>query len=918
MHRYLLAILYFLALAYATHGQEDGRVSISFDSSTLNEAILQLEDLAQIPFFFEDAWLQGHRVSKSFERASVDEVLRGILADTDLHYHRYDGRIILLKNTRVLTELSPDLFGETAGLKKRQAGPTPIFKEEVVSKAMRTQKTVVAIGKQNPGSKQGEYELSGLVTKVGSDEPVSELSLFTSDRSRYAVTDSTGSYAIMLPYGHHKLETQLLGYEKVQQEVIIYGPGELDLQVVEDVEVLDEIVVRSNRDANIADAAVGVSLVDVKAIKTIPLVMGERDILKVTTTLPGIKTAGEGSSGFNVRGGRADQNLVMLDGAPIYNPTHFWGIFSAINPFATQSLEVYKASIPASYGGRLSSVFDIKAKEGNRDATSGQGSIGPLTANLTLETPVVEGKSSIIAGIRSTYTDYILRSLKESALKNSEASFYDAIFKYVHEINDQNSVEGTFYYSKDRFSITTDSVFRYSNRLMSLRWRHRFSQRSWASLVVSGTQYKYNILFDADANTDFDFGYVLNERQLKVKFDQLWGQKHTLNYGFSSKLYVTEPGSIKPLNSESEVAIKEIDRERGLESALYLSDLFEVNHRLLLDLGLRYSYYASLGPATQNVYAVGVPRNEGSVVEVKTYDHNELIKNYGGFEYRLSGRYLFGQDWSVKAGCNRTVQYIHLLTTNTTMSPTDIWKLSDLNIKPQRAQQFSLGIFRNVPSKNLEISVEGYYKEMTDLLDYKIGAQLILNDALETELLQGEGQAYGVELLLKKTTGRLNGYVGYSYSRAQIKLNSTIREEQVNNGDFFPANFDKPHDFSLISNYRFTKRISASLNFIYQTGRPITYPVGKFVFAGQDRVLYSDRNQFRIPDYYRLDLGINIEGSHKREKLAHSFVNISVYNLLGRNNPYSVFFVNDRGRIKAYKTSIFAIPVPTLTYNFQF
>ena len=776
----------------------------------------------------------------------------------------------------------------------------------------------MTIGKQDPNANSQTFQISGRILNAVTNEPVQDLAIMTADRSIFAVSDSLGFYTIKLPSGHHQLETELLGYKKTFQPVLIYGDGQLDLALFEDVEVLDEIVVRSNRDANVRDAVVGAASIDIEGMKTIPLVLGERDVLQVATTLPGIKKAGEGSNGLNVRGGRSDQNLVLLDDAVIYNPAHFLGLFSAVNPFTTQSLDIYKASIPAEFGGRLSSVFDIKTKTGNKEEFSGEGSIGPVTGNLAIETPIVKDKSSLIAGVRAAYAGYILNQLDQSSLRNSQASFYDAILKYSDDLNDKNLLEGTLYLSNDRLSISSDSLFGFSNRLASLKWNRRFNDKSWASVIVSNSQYQFDVEFDGDANNDFDFGYVLNESLFKIGVDQTLGLKHKLNYGLSTKLYVTDPGTIRPLGPESDIESKAVDGEKGLESAIYLSDLFEVNHRWLLDLGLRYSFYAALGEASQNVYATGVPRNESSVIEVRQYDNNEVIQTYGGLEYRASARYLLGRDLSLKAGINRTMQYIHLLTTNTTQSPTDIWKLSDLNIKPQKADQFSIGVFKNILEKDLELSLEGYYKRMTDLLDYKIGAQLILNEELETELLQGEGKAYGGELLIKKISGRLNGHFGYSYSRALVKLESTLREEEVNNGNFFSANFDKPHDFSLIANYRFTKRISVSANFVYQTGRPVTYPVGKFFFADQEHVLYSDRNQFRIPDYYRLDLGFNIEGTHKKKKLAHSFVNISAYNLLGRNNPYSVFFVNDAGRIKAYKTSVFAIPVPTITYNFKF
>ena len=888
-------------------GQNNQNITVSFKNTPLKEAILKVESLSEKTFYFDEAWLKGHFVTKDFQNESLREVLDELFSNTNINYILKDGKVILLNNTYVYTELPPDYFNEAKPDKNAvENNNAPIFQEEYISQGAVQTRKLVTIGKQRPNAANKTYTLSGVFRNSKTGEPLQNLSISTTDRTKYAVTDSEGRFSIRLPYGLNKLETNLLGFEKIRQDVIVYGDGSLNIDLRENTESLEEVVVKSNKDANVRDAVVGVTNIDIESIKTIPLVLGERDILKVATTMPGIKTTGEGSSGFNVRGGRADQNLILLDDAVLYNPSHFLGFFSAVNPFTTGSLEIYKASIPAEYGGRLSSVFDIETKSGDMEKFKGEGSVGPITANLAVEVPIVKEKASVIAGFRATYSDWILRSLDEEELKNSEASFYDGIVKYKHNIDNNNSLQGTFYYSKDRFSITSDSIFDYSNRLISLKYGHTFSERSRAELILVNSQYKYGV------------NYELNEYHAKLNLNYKLSPKHKLSYGLSSKLYSIDPGNIVPIGPNSDVDPKTIDREKGLESALYLSDLFEVSDKFLLDLGLRYSFYMALGPSTQNVYEEGVPKSESSVIEVREFGKNESIKTYSGPEYRIAARYLLGNDFSVKGGFNRTIQYLHLLSTNTTQSPTDIWKLSDLNIAPQRANQYSLGFFKNLPGKDVEFSLEGYYKTMEDLLDYKIGAQLILNEDLETDLLQGEGRAYGVEFLVKKNSGRFNGYVGYSYSRSEVKLDSQLMQERVNNGEFFPANYDKPHDFSVVANYKLTKRFSFSGNFTYQTGRPITYPIGRYVFAGEEQVLYSDRNQFRIPDYYRLDLGVNIEGNHKLNKLAHSFINISVYNVLGRNNPYSVFFVNEEGQIKAYKTSIFSVPVPTITYNFKF
>jgi hypothetical protein len=714
------------------------------------------------------------------------------------------------------------------------------------------------------------------------------------------------------------IETESLNHKKSIRKIMVYSNGKLNISISEKINQLNEVIVKGKRKQNIRAAITGVTTIDAEGIKNIPLVLGERDVLKVALTIPGIKTAGEGSAGFNVRGGKEDQNLILLDNGTIYNPAHFFGFFSAINPYTVSKVDIYKGGIPSEFGGRLSSVFDITSKNGNFEKFAGEGGIGPVTSNITVSTPIIKDKASILIGGRATYSGWILKSLKDEKLKNSQASFYDLFAKYNHKINKNNSLETTFYYSKDAYSITSDSLYKYSNRLVSLKWKHNFNEKNKGELNITNSEYKFGIDYDSNNFNAFDFGFKINESQAILKFNYLLNDKHKFTYGISSKLYNINPGNLSPKDPKSLLIPINIDSEKGLESAVFISDNYKITKKLLLDFGVRYSIFMALGKSTQKIYQEGLPLNEATVIEEKEFGNNKTINTSSGFEPRIALRYMFNEDFSIKAGYDKTFQYIHLLSSNTTQSPTDTWKLSDLNVKPQSGQQLSLGLFKNLNYEDLELSVEGYYKKSKNILDYKVGANLLLNENLETELLQGEGKSYGVEFLVKKSEGRLNGWLGYTYSRAFIKLDSQFNEEKVNNGEYFAANFDKPHDFSAILNYKFTHRYSFSANFIYQTGRPITYPIGKYNYGNAEYTLYSDRNKFRIPDYYRLDIGVNIEGSHKLKKLAHSFWNISVYNLLGRNNPYSIYFVTKEGQVKAYKTSIFGIPIPTITYNFKF
>ncbi|TLF43308.1 TonB-dependent receptor [Maribacter aurantiacus] len=869
--------------------------------------------------------MEDEKVTLRYNAMEVSEVLDGILESSAYNYYikEDEKRIFIINNSIIYDELPDGFFndlekgeGDSLIVQKSNAPPPTFYNEEVSPKEKKY--PVARIGKSDPNNLQFEYTLSGRAVNVVTREPVPDLTIRVKDMDRFVITDSAGNFTIQVPAGYNKLVVRAMGIASTEREVIMYNDGNLDLLLEEGLQQLDEVVVQADAARNVEDADTGSEQIDSEASKNIPLVLGERDILQVAKALPGISSAGEGATGLNVRGGKTDQNLVLLDDAVLYNPQHFFGIFQALNPFTTKGVNIYKGAMPVEFGGRLSSVFDIRTKNGNVEKLAGEGSIGPVTGNLALEIPVVRDKSSLVVGARGAYADWILRSLDEPSLNNSNASFFDGILKYHHKINDANEVKATAYYSRDAFSITSDSLYNYDNRLFSLRWDRKISERSTTAMVLGNSNYGFGIDFDGQANTDFKLDYSINETEFKYKFRTLLNERNTLDYGISAKYYSVNPGSIRPDGNESSVSTILIDNEQALEGALFLGNEYKLSEKFLLDLGVRYAFFAALGPGTQQRYQEGLPKNESTVQETITYDGAEVIKTYGGPEARVSARYLFTPDFSIKASFNNSYQFLHTLSNNTTVSPIDTWKLSDLNIAPQTGYQASLGLYKNFKENEYELSLEGYYKGMDNVLDFKTGADLFLNENVETEVLQGEGKAYGVEFLAKKNRGDINGWLSYTYSRSLYRFDSEFSEERINNGDFFPSNFDRPHDVSIITNYRFTRRYSMSANFVYQTGRPVTYPIGTFRFNNADFVAFSDRNEFRIPDFYRLDLGLNIEGNHKKNKLAHSFVTISVYNVLGRNNPYSVFFVTENGEVKALQSSIFAIPIPSITYNFKF
>lgn len=921
----LFVFILVLSFSVNVRGQDSLKISGSYTASALQTVLNDLEAKTPYRFYFLEDWIASDSITVEFKDITMDEALTKILANTELNFFKTsENSIVLLENTIIYNELPQFFFGrEDGGMavgknEERSVGlPPPTFYNNDVR---RTNKDygVLKIGKSDPNNLKNTYVLRGKALNARTGEPIQDLALRVKNTSIVTVSDINGNFSMELPAGYNIITARAMGIASTEREVLMYNNGQLNLILEEGLQQLDEVVVEADAAKNVEDTTTGSEEINSEASKNIPLVLGERDILQVAKALPGISSAGEGATGLNVRGGKTDQNLVLLDDAVIYNPQHFFGIFQALNPFTTEGVEIYKGAVPMEFGGRLSSVFDIRTKNGNVEELSGEGSIGPVTGNLALEIPIKKERSSLVVGGRGAYADWILRSLDEESLNNSNASFFDGIIKYHDKIDQDNEVKATAYFSRDAFSITSDSLYNYSNRLFSARWDHQYNQKTNGALMLANSDYRFGIDFDGTANTDFDLAYAINETEVKYKLRTRLNDSNSLDYGVSAKLYSVNPGSIEPIGGESDIAPVFIDREQALEGALFVGDQIDVNEKLRLDVGVRYAFFAALGAGSQRTYQEGLPRNESTVLDTLDFSAGEVVKTYGGPEFRVAGRYLLAPDFSVKASFNNSYQFLHTLSNNTTVSPIDTWKLSDLNIQPQQGYQASLGFYKNFKDNEYELSLEGYYKRMDNVLDFKTGADLFLNENVETEVLQGDGKAYGVEFLLKKNKGDLNGWLSYTYSRSLYRFDSEFSENRINNGDFFASNFDKPHDVSLITNYKFSRRYSVSANFVYQTGRPVTYPIGTFRFNNADFVAFSDRNAFRIPDFYRLDLGVNIEGNHKKNKLAHSFVTISVYNVLGRNNPYSVFFVTENGEVKALQSSIFAIPIPSITYNFKF
>lgn len=899
------------------HGQKkNGSIKIEFKDLTLEQSFNKLEKISDYIIFYDLNWLPKNKTSRKFIDKSIPFILDSLINNSTLSYYILDdNKIIITNNIVIYDKLPKQYFGEINAIKTTKesiAAPTILNKNTLKNQTIET----IRLGKESATNKKAFYKLSGIISDKETRQPLANVGIFDRKNKNNTTTNLNGYFELTLPNGFNTLETSVLGYKNTLKNIIIFNDANFNFKLSSASEELSEVVLSFRTKQDIESTTTGKSTINSKESKNIPLVLGERDVLKIATLLPGVSTAGEGSLGFNVRGGKADQNLILLDDAVVYNPSHFFGIFQALNPFAIKEVNIYKGNIPIEFGGRISSVFDIESNKGNQENIKGQFSISPVTANALIEVPIEKNKSSLLLGARGAYSDWVLKLLNDSDLQNSKASFYDFIGNYHHTINAKNNLKATAYYSNDNFSITSDSLYNYSNKLLSFTWNKIINDNNKASLLLTNSNYNFSILFDKNSIDDFEQGYSINETEVKLKLNHL-RNKHKFTYGFSNKLYRILPGEIKPLNN-SLVNPESLQKEKGLESSIFISDEYTINDKNQIDVGIRYAIFNSLGPKTLRIYQDNIPKSDATVTNTIENRNNKIVKTYTAPEFRIGLRHLLNEDASLKLSFNNSIQFIHTLSNNTTVSPIDSWKLSDFYIKPQQAQQISLGYYRNFKEDMYEFSVETFFKKQQNIIDFKTGSQLLMNEFVETEVLQGDGKAYGIEFLLKKKIGKLSGWLSYTYSRALFRFQSQYFEEEINNGNFFPSNFDKPHDASIVLNYKFSQRLSFSSNFVYQTGRPVTLPVGNFEFNNSEFVLYSNRNQIRIPDFYRLDVGLNLEGNHKKNKTIHSFWSLSIYNILGRNNPYSVFFQNENGSIKALQSSIFAIPVPSLSYNISF
>lgn len=733
------------------------------------------------------------------------------------------------------------------------------------------------------------------------------------------VSDNNGAFELILDRAEYNLLFRYIGYETVEYPITAVGEGRILVRMIQEDFQLDDVVIYGrDPEKNIRSTDMGAITLSVNTLKELPPFLGEVDIIRSMATLPGVSQVGEASAGLNVRGGGADQNLIQFAGAPIYNPTHLFGLFTSFNPDLVNEFTLYKSVIPARFGGRGSSILDITPKAGSIDKWGADLMVSNYSGKLSINGPLVKNKVSIRGGIRGSYINWFLNALSNPDLKNSQASFYDANLVVSAPISDKNEFTYSFYTSYDDFAFASDTTISWRNTSHSLQWKSQLTDKLSLEALGYYTIYDYSI-FNRSGINEFDLNSGLEDYGAKVFLQYLFSETNKITFGGDFKSIAIQPGELIPSNQqESGILPQKVQDEFGRESGVHFQHEFELGEKVGVSYGLRYDMYQYLGARTVRTYAENQPVSDGSATGEITYAEGEKITSYDGLGPRVSLRYSFSKSASVKAGYNKMYQFIQLVSNTATIAPTDIWKLSDTFIEPQIVDQYSLGFYKNFKGNIFETSVEIYYKDIQNVVEYKDGANLILQNNLETELVPAQGRAYGAEFFVKKNLGRLTGWISYTYSRSLRRVITPYEEEVINDGEWFASNFDKPNDLTLIGNYKVSTNTSISATFGFSSGRPVTFPEAKFDYSGNSLAYFDRRNEERLPNYHRLDLALNfkLKGQGKFYDGDWTF---SIINVYGRKNPFSLFFVDEAGQPpQALRLAILGVPLPSLSYAIQF
>ncbi len=865
-----------------------------------------LDEIAReysLHIYYKAEWFDENYFTGSFKGVSIQEVMNKILEKTGMTSFQLEQCIYVVPR-------------EGLALLQKQMNNGNNHNTGV--------KDYILIGNPNEAGKHSVLTIRGIISNGADGTPLPGAVIQAENTTYYAVTGNSGNYSLQLPAGLYRIRVRSMGYEDATLDIKAITSGSLDIEVFEEIYSIEEVsIIGEQQDANVSRVHMGVLKMNAKFIKHLPSLVGEPDIIKSFATMPGVKTASEFGSGINVRGGSEDQNLFLLENSPLYNTSHVMGLLSVINPDALNNVTLYKGHIPVEYGQGISSVMDIKIADPAIDEFKLKGGIGLFSSRLLLETPLAKDLVKLKLGGRSSYSDYLLTHMPDYNLQNSSASFYDV--SATVNINLKENLLTLFaYHSHDYFKYASNVAYDYNNSLFSASWTHIFSTVFFLDFEADYSS--YNLASDNNYHESYRYelqtGIESLSGKIQAKYQGPGIQKLTL--GMQASHYSVNPGERNPLNN-SEISVYDPHLETAYEISGFVLDEITFASRFTVQLGLRYTLYNFLGPATVYAYVPGEPMHPENVSDSSVYGAGESVSKYGGLEPRLSMKYMLGKNNSIKLSYNRNKQYLTRLSYTSITTPEDVWKLSDPYLRPVIADQIALGYYQNFEENTYEFSAEVYTKYLQNLTEYRNGADLQFNPNLETELLPATGTNYGIELFLKKSRGKLQGNISYTYSRAFKQTDGQWFEDIINSNNRYPSAYDIPHALKVGLNYSFNRRVRMGCNFNYTSGRPVTLPEYTYYLEYEKLVYYSDRNKYRIPDYHRLDISLSIDESLRIKKKWKGSWTFSLLNVYGRKNAYSIFYQkdvptedNNYQPFSLYKMYLIGIPMPVITYNFIF
>ena len=871
-------------------------VDLQIESAPLAVIIDSLATKYPLQFFYREGQLPRQNMRAQYRQEPLGTVLDDVLAGTGLDalYYR-DYAVIIAPAEQLAQAFTADYFESL---------------ERVLSD-VESDEGVIRIGSLEELGPSGRAQIRGTVIDRNTGEPVVGATVFVTDLGTGTSTDELGVFTLSLPPGEHEIRIQSVGYNEMKRTIFSLSDGELQLELRTSATELEEVVVTEQaRDANVSSVQIGVAKLEVESIRKTPALLGEADVVRTLLLQPGVTTVGEGATGFNVRGGEVDQNLILQDENFLLNASHALGFFSTFNADLVRSVELYKGNIPAQYGGRLASVLDVQMRDGDFERFKMKGGIGPIAGRFNLEGPIVKDKTSFIAGVRSSYSDYVLGLFNIQELDRSSAFFYDANLRLTHRLSSSSNLVLAGYASEDDFTFDGQFGFNYRTRSGQAVLRNFFTENFFSKLAFSLGTYDSEEI-DLDGVDGALLRTQVQYYRLKEVLNRQVSDDLTLEAGFAGVLYQVQPGSQEPFGPESLIVPATLEEERGLELAAFAEAKYEVSPALEISAGLRFANYRFLGPKTVFSYQNPESPREDEITGANLLEGT--IATYNSLEPRLAARYRLSRTSSIKAGYSRTAQFINQLFNSAAPAPTSQFQLSTEYIPPHRAHNFSIGYFRNFKDDLYEFSIEGYGRIVDQLLDYRDFADLRVNPNLETELVVGDGIGYGAEVSLRKKSGLLNGLISYTYAFAERRAGN------INGGAYFPGNSNQPHNVSVLLNYNYNQRNTVTVNFTYNTGRPITAPVGSYRSReGLIVPIYSDRNQLRIPDYHRLDLAYTVGTGYRKNRPVKVSWTFSLYNVYARRNAFSVFFTQDPSQTpQANRLSVLGTIFPALTINFE-